>query len=106
MTMEEGPVSKVTFDQITDFKFKAAYETYSNLFDAVNGTDERRRLNESISQLFNNEISYQHFYSEANRYRGETERGQGFRRVRIQSQRKRDYRRDQQERDRSKRHKR
>lgn len=106
MTMEEEHVPKITFDQMTDFKFTAAYEAYSKLFDTMKRPEERRRLNDNISQLFNKEISYPRFYSEINRYREDSSEGREFRRVRIQGQRKRAYRRDQQERDRSRRHKR
>jgi len=105
MAMEKEPVSKVIFDQMADFKFTAAYEAYSTSFENTDGPEERRRLNNSISQLFNKEISYPRFYSEINQYR-EDSRGREFRRVRIRGQRKRAYRRDQQEKDRIARHRR
>jgi len=106
MTEEGEPVSIVMFDETADFKLKAAYETYSQFFNEVDGTKERLRLNELISQLLNEEISFSHFYREINQYRENLGRGQGFKRTRIKGQRKRAYRRDQQEKDRIKRHKR
>ena len=106
MTTKEEPVSKVTFDQMADFKFMAAYEAYSRAFDKVQGTEERRRMNDIVSQLSNGEISYPRFYSEINRYQEDFGGGREFQRMRIKGQRKRAYRRDQQEKDRIKRHKR
>ena len=106
MTVEEEPVSKVIFDQMADFKFTVAYETYSKSFENADGPEERRRLNNIISQLFNKELSYPRFYSEIDQFRKDSDGGREFRRARIRGQRKRAYRRDQQEKDRIKRHKR
>ena len=105
MTMEEEFVSKVTFEEIADFKFLAAYEAYSKAWDSQQGIEEQHRLNDLISQLFNKEINYSHFYREINQYTRDSDRGRGSNRVRIQGQRKRDYRRKEQRRSRQKRHK-
>lgn len=105
MAVEEEPVSKVTFEGINDFKFSAAYEAYSKAYDEVPGAEQRRQLNDLVSQLSKDEISFGRFYGEINRFREDAGHRQ-FRRVRIQGQRKRAYRRDQAERDRHKRHKR
>ncbi len=102
--MGEGPVPKIELDT-ADFKFSAAYEVYSKAFDDAPGDEERSKLNELLSRLSKNEISYPRFYSEMDQYRKDAG-GRGFRRARIQGQRKRAYRRDQVERERSKRHKR
>ncbi len=106
MRTEELDAPKVTFEQIRDFKFKVAYEAYSNLFDKTHEIKERHSLNTLISQLSNKEISYQQFYGEINRYRGGADRTREFSRMRIQGQKKRDYRRDEQKKQRIKRHKR
>ena len=105
MTEAEEPISKVTFEEMNDFKFAAAYEAYSKAFEDVQGAEQRRQLNDLVSQLSRDEISYGRFYSSINQFR-EDEGGRQFRRARIYGQRKRAYRRDQAERDRSKRHKR
>lgn len=105
MNSEEEQVSKLIFEDVLDFKFSAAYEAYSKAFDEVLGAEQRRHLNDLVSQLSKDEISYGQFYGEINRFR-EYAGGHQFRRARIQGQRKRAYRRDQVERDRSKRHKR
>ena len=106
MTMGEEPATKLEFDRMIGFKFTAAYEAYSKLFDEVEGLEEKRELNDNISKLFNDEISYPRFYSELNQYREDSKGGREFRRVRIQGQRKRAYRRDEQKKDRIKRHRR
>lgn len=105
MAQEEGDVTKIEFGETRDFKFNAAYEAYSRSFDKSPGTDEKKRLNEAITRLFNREISYPRFYDEINRYLDKPD-GKEFRRARIKGQRKRAYRRDQQEKLRIKRHKR
>ncbi len=102
---EEGPVDKLEFSGIADFKFSAAYEAYSKAFDEASHEDARKRLNELVAMLSSNEMSYPRFYSELNQFR-EDSGGREFRRARISGQRKRAYRRDQMEKDRNKRHKR
>ena len=101
--MGEEPVPKIELDT-ADFKFAAAYEVYSKAFDEAPGDEDRRRLNDILTRLSKNEISYPRFYGEMDQYR-EDAGGRGFRRARIQGQRKRAYRRDQVDRERSKRHK-
>ena len=91
---------------MTDFKFIAAYDGYSRAWNNRQEIEERRRLNGLIFQLFNKEISYPHFYREIDQYTRGSSRGREFRRVRIQGERKRDYRRKEQRRSRQKRHKR
>lgn len=105
MAAEEEPVLKVTFEDVSDFKFKVAYEAYSKAFEKANGAEEKRRLNSKISQLHKNEISYSSFYNEVNQYLGEAGRSQSFDRARIQTKSKREYRREEQKIERIKRHK-
>ncbi len=105
MTSEEETVSKVTFEDVTDFKFSAAYEAYSRAFDEAPNEEDKQILNDLVSQLAKDEISYSHFYRDINSFRDDTG-GRGFRRARIYGQRKRAYRRDQVEKNRNKRHKR
>ena len=99
-------VSKLSFDHASDFKFTAAYDLYSKLFDESPSPDNRNVLNDIISKLFNAEISYPAYYREVNHLRKDLDSSQRFTRTRIQGQRKRAYRRDQQERERIRRHKR
>jgi hypothetical protein len=97
-------IAKVTFDSLKDFKFMAAYEAYSKSFDSVEAEEDRIKLNELISKLSIGEISYGHFYRENSEYQQDSD-GRGYRRARIQTSRKRDYRRDQMAKERNKRHK-
>jgi hypothetical protein len=99
----EEPVSKVTFDKKTDFKFSAAYEVYSKAFDEVPDAEKRRQLNDLVSRLSRDEMSYPRFYREIDQFREDTG-GREFRRARIQGQRKKAYRHEQLEKDRSKRY--
>lgn len=105
MTMGEEPVQKITFDEVLDFKFAAAYEAYSKLFDEASGPEDRKRLNYTISKLFNKEISFPRFYGDIKQFREDIGLGRRFGRVRIRGQRKKAYRREQQEKERIKRHK-
>lgn len=105
MAEEREVVNKVTFGFESDFKFAAAYEAYSSVFDEISGFEDRQMLNDLISQLFNKEITYSHFYREINRFRDEPA-PRKFVRTRIEGQRKRAYRRSEQKKDRLKRHRR
>ena len=102
---EEETVAKVVFEDVSDFKFNVAYEAYSKAFDKMSRAEEKRRLNNKISQLYKNEISYGSFYNEINQYLGEVGGSQGFSRARIQTKSKREYRREEQKVERIKRHK-
>jgi hypothetical protein len=103
--MSDEPILQMKFDQMSDFKFKAAYKTYSELFNDSQETDDKRILNDSITKLFEDEISYKQFYNEINQYRDSPEKERRFHRTRIKGKRKWAHRRDQQEKDRLNRHK-
>jgi hypothetical protein len=101
--MEEEIVDKIDFEN-RDFKFSVAYKAYSSKFDETEDVEERQHLNELISKLDSEEISYPLFYEQiadndesGKRYR--------FHRAKIKGSRKFAYRRDQQEKNRIKRHK-
>jgi len=100
----EESITKLTFDS-TDFKFLAAYEAYSKVFDDATEESVRQQLNELVTKLSSDEIGYPQFYSRIGQFREESD-GREFRRARIQGSRKFAYRRKEQERDRIKRHKR
>ena len=104
METEKEPVTKLTFEK-PDFKFLAAYEAYSKVFDDSPEEEARQKLNELVSQLSTDEISYPRFYSRIGEFREESG-DREFRRTRIQGSRKFAYRRKEQERARIKRHKR
>lgn len=97
VSQEEETKSKVDFGEVDDFKFLAAYEKYSELFDNVS-EEEKSALNEIVTRLYNNEIDYSSFYFELNKFSEKPETLRRFRRTSIKGQRKRDYHRDQQKR--------
>ena len=104
--MTEEAVEKKVFEN-TDFKFSAAYGTYSERFDQSEGDEERQRLNDLIVNLDANEISYPNFYEEVSRPdREEGKRRYKFHRTRISGSRKFAARKAEQKSDRVKRHKR
>jgi hypothetical protein len=103
--MEQEEVEKIVF-QNSDFKFNAAYNTYSKVFDESDDPEKRQGLNELIMKLSENEISYPDFYNEiAETYSGD-QKSYRFHRTRIEGSRKFAYRKSQQKTDRMKRHKR
>jgi len=101
---EEESITKLTFDS-TDFKFLAAYEAYSKVFDETIEEGVKQQFNELVTQLSSDEIGYSQFYRRIGDFREEYD-GREFRRARIQGSRKFAYRRKEQERARIKRHKR
>ena len=103
--MEKEAVEKKIF-QITDFKFIAAYNVYSNKFNESDDDEERQRLNELITRLSEDELSYPSFYEEMAKDDPEVRRHHRFHRSHIESTRKFAYRRAEQKTDRIKRQKR
>jgi hypothetical protein len=101
--MEKEAVEKKIF-QKTDFKFIAAYNVYSKKFNESD-EEERQRLNELITRLSEDELSYPSFYEEISKDDSESRRYR-FHRSQIESTRKFAYRRAEQKTDRIKRHKR
>jgi hypothetical protein len=90
---------KLSFDS-NDFKFNVAYQSYEKAF-AEASPEDREMLNETITKLFRNEITYPQFYDalsdeEGRRYR--------FHRSQISTTRKFAYRRAQRKANNIKRH--
>ena len=102
--MEKEAVERKVF-QKTDFKFIAAYNVYSNKFNESDDDEERQRLNELITMLSEDELSYPSFYEEMSKDDPDARRYR-FHRSHIESTRKFAYRRAEQKTDRLKRHKR
>ena len=82
------------------FKFNAAYNTYSKVFDESDDLEKRQGLNELITKLSENEISYPDFYNEIAEYSGE-KKSYRFHRTRIEGSRKFAYRKSEQKTDRT-----
>ena len=94
-------VEKLTFTG-GDFKFNIAYNEYSKRFDESEIEEEKVKLNEIITKLFEKEIDYPEFYEIIKQ---ETDPRYRYHRSKIGSSRKFAYRREQQKIDRIKRHK-
>jgi len=92
-------IEKLVFDA-KDFKFTAAYQEYQKSFDQTESLEEKNKLNELITQLDEQEISYPDFY-EAIR---DTENWYQFHRTNIETTRKFAYRKKQQKKARIDRH--
>jgi len=97
--MSDIRVEKLVFDG-SDFKFNVAYKAYSEAFDGAD--DERREsLNEAITKLHGEEISYPEFYDALNK----GDQAHRFHRSQINTSRKFAYRAAERKAERIKRHK-
>ena len=98
--------AKLDIDRPQDFKFHLAYGVYSRAWDENTTEAARAKLNELISALSKDdtEDGYFAFYRGVQEYRSDTT---GFRqgRTRIETQRKREWRRRSARDSRDRRHK-
>lgn len=100
---EMGPPEMLSIDDPSDFQFHAAYLAYSEAFDKTENPETKKQLNDSIVALQKKEIGFSNFYQTISQYR--TESDQRFRRSSIRTQRKREWRKKAQKRERNKRYK-
>ncbi len=84
-------VQKLLMDKPSDFKFHAAYVLYSQAWDNTSSEEDRNELNEVITLLSKGEIDYRDFYEKMRRHRVHGVYRTGGR-TRIETQRKRDWR--------------
>jgi hypothetical protein len=94
-------VKKLSFENM-DFKFMAAYGQYSNKFDEAPNEDRKNELNQAITQLQKNEITYPDYYSILDQ---ESDDRKKYFRAKISTTRKFAYRENERKVDRIKRHK-
>jgi hypothetical protein len=101
---ETPPPEKLLIDEPSNFQFHAAYLVYSELFDNATETEVKKELNVNIEALRQNQISYETFYRNIARHRkiALVQRQDKFP---LQTQRKRDWRKQAQRQERIKRHK-
>ncbi len=90
---EEAP--KLTIDKPSDFRFHAAFLAYSNTWDKLASEEEKTKLNEITQSLSDGEISYSEFYKRLDQFRRPGSKHYAFSRERIETQRKRDWRKKQ-----------
>lgn len=109
MTEETKPqteeVTKLLIDKPSDFKFHAAYLAYSGTWNKVTSPDTRTELNNILTSLSKEEMSYSSFYRALDDYRRRGSKHYEFSRERIETQRKRDWRKKQTRSQRNQRHK-
>ena len=102
-----APVPKLLVDRSDDFRFHAAYLIYSDAWDKNTLEEVRLKLNEILEALSKNEIDYESFYRRISQYRVEFNpehfRSGDFR-PRIETQRKKDWRKREERSRRNERH--
>lgn len=101
---ESPPPEKLLIDKPSDFQFHAAYVAYSDTYDRATMPETKKQLNESLLALQNNQIDYSTFYRNINQYRDGDGSSRRLFRTSIKTQRKREWRRKEQKRERIKRH--
>jgi hypothetical protein len=97
---------KLLIDNPLDFQFHAAYVTYSDAFDRTIDPEIRKKLNQSILSLQQNQIDFQTFYRNINQYRSVVGFQQNLSRFFIKTQKKQEWRREIKKRERNKRYRR
>lgn len=100
---EMTPPEMLSIDNLSDFQFHAAYLAYSEAFNKTEDSETMKQLNDSIVALQKKQIDFSTFYQTISQYR--TESDQRFRRPSIRTQRKREWRKKAQRRERNKRYK-
>lgn len=98
-------VTKLEIDKPSDFKFHAAYMSYSKTWDKISSSRTRTELNDILVSLSKNKLDYSEFYKILDDYRRQGSRHFEFSRQRIETQRKRDWRQKQTRSQRNQRHK-
>lgn len=101
----EEEATKLMIDRPSDFKFHVAYMAYSKTWDNTTSNEEKMELNEITSALSNGEISYTDFYKRLDQIRRPGSRHYAYSRERIETQRKRAWRKRQTKDMRNARHK-
>ncbi len=96
---------KLLIDDPSDFQFHAAYLAYSETYDKTNEPQVKKELNQNIEALKQDQIDYPAFYRNISQYRTSTMSGRNQNRFSLKTQRKREWRRSTQKRERIKRHK-
>ncbi len=92
---DKQEISKLMVDRPSDFRFHAAYLAYSETWDKITSQETKTELNDIMSLLSNQEISYSSFYKRLDEYRRQGSPHYAFPRKRIETQRKRDWRKRQ-----------
>jgi hypothetical protein len=101
---EEQAPEKIVYSDKNDFKFMAAYESYSKAFDGAADASVKVSLNDAITKLHDDKMDFSLFYGTINQYIQGADKGSSFRRARIEGQRKQEYAKDERKRGRNERY--
>jgi len=106
--VDDDVVPKLLVDRPSDFRFHAAYLVYSQAWDKTSSQEVKMKLNEILTSLSKDEIDYETFYGKISQYRVEFNPEHHYvgMRARIETQRKRDWRRREEKNARNARHRR
>lgn len=94
-TRSDEEVKKLVIDRPSDFRFHAAYVAYSETWDKTTSEEKKTELNEITSSLSEGEMTYQEFYKRLDEFRRPGSKHYAFSRERIETQRKRAWRKKQ-----------
>jgi hypothetical protein len=104
----ETKVEKLSIDRSSDFRFHAAYLVYSEAWDRASSSDVKAQLNQIITSLSKDEIDTETFYRQISQYRGQgaSERYSFGGKTRIETSRKKEWRKREAKSARESRHRR
>jgi len=103
-TQSNEEVIKLMIDRPSDFRFHAAYLAYCETWDKTTSEEEKMKLNEITLSLSEGKISYSNFYERLDQFRRPGSKHYAYSRERIETQRKRDWRKKQTKKMRNARH--
>ena len=101
---EQASQEKLVIDDPSDFRFHAAYLAYSDVFDKMTDLESRKQLNDNIKALRLSDVDYQTFYRSISQFRSQGGSEQRRDRNQIRTQRKREWRKRTQRKERNKRY--
>jgi hypothetical protein len=100
-------VEKLSVDNPSDFRFHAAYLAYSETWEKTSSSEVKTQLNVIITSLSKNEIDTETFYRQIGQYRGTSSQEDYYgRKMRIETTRKKDWRKREAKSARESRHRR
>jgi len=104
----ETKVEKLSIDRTSDFRFHAAYLVYSDAWDKASSADVKTQLNQIITSLSKDEIDAETFYRQISQYRGQGNQDHYSYggKMRIETTRKKDWRKREAKSARESRHRR
>jgi hypothetical protein len=99
-------VKKLMIDKPSDFRFHAAYLAYSEAWDQSASSEAKTELNQILLSLSREEMSFSDFYKKLGQYGTRGLQNYAYPRKRIETQRKREWRKRQTREARNARHRR